>query len=198
MLATTNFSRQLKNERIGIMRYSNTKISRLVFLIALTLIIEMVGLPQPVTGPLVNMMLILTTLIISPLAGVVLGAVTPIAAVLRGQLPPLLIPLAPFIVFGNAIFVLLFAMLFRISTVRRRIQQPLFSTRSWISLVAAAAAKILWLYSAVRLVLPLLIGKSAPPAILALMSAPQFFTAVIGGGFAFLLFNILRRHFHLN
>ena len=180
------------------MLLSNKKISRLVFLIALTLILEMVGLPQPVTGPLVNMMLILATLIVSPIAAVLLGAITPLIAVLRGQLPAPLIPLAPFIIIGNAILVILFTLVSRLFTSSDKIRKPLFSVRSWIALIVGAAAKFFWLYGAVRLVLPLLIGKTVPPAMLALMSVPQFVTAVIGGGFAFLLFNILQRHFHLN
>lgn len=177
------------------MRSRSTNISRLVFLAALTIILEMVGLPQPATGPLVNMMLIYTTLVVSPLGGLALGLMTPLIAVLRGQLPPLLIPMAPFIMIGNALFVILFAAIGRIKSAKK---EPLFSLWAWIGLVVSAAAKMTWLYVIVRMLLPHLIGRPAPAPLLLLMSLPQFFTAVIGGAFAFLLFNIIKRRFHLN
>ena len=73
------------------MKPSTRSLTRFVFLTALTLSIEMMGLPQPFTGPLINMMLIITSLIINPGAGVILGLFTPILAALRGQLPPPLV-----------------------------------------------------------------------------------------------------------
>jgi len=179
------------------MRQHSIKFSRLVFLVALTIILEMVGLPQPATGPLVNMMLIITTLVVNPLGGVALGIVTPLVAVLRGQLPPLLIPMAPFIMIGNALFVLLFASLGGMISAPAE-KEPLFSLWAWIGLVVSAAVKTTWLYVVVRMVLPHLIGKPVPTLLLALMSLPQFVTAIIGGSFAFLIFNIIKRRFHLN
>ena len=180
------------------MHLTNKYISRLVVFVTLTVVIEILGFPQPITGPLVNMMLILTTLILGPVAGVILGILTPLIAVFRGQLPPPLMPMVPFIMFGNSIFVLLFAAidqrLKKLSPSRRLLASP----GSWLALFAGAFAKFIWLYSAVRILLPRLIGTSIPPTVLALMSTPQFFTAMTGGIFAFLLFNILQQRYHLN
>ncbi len=180
------------------MNSDTKKLSRLVLLSALTLSMELAGLPQPATGPLVNMMLILTTLVINPFAGVALGAITPLVAALRGQLPALLIPMAPFIMAGNALFVVFFAVISNRFTVFGRKEKPLYPAWVWAGLLGGAVVKALWLYGAVRLALPLLLGRPVPPPLLAMMFIPQFITAVIGGVAAFLLFNILQRHFHLN
>ncbi len=179
------------------MRQRSIKFSRLALLIALTITLQMAGLPQPAIGPLVNMMLIITTLVINPLGGLALGVVTPLVAVLGGQLPPLLIPMAPFIMIGNALFVILFAAIGGMKSALTE-KEPLYSVWAWIGLVVAAAAKTAWLYLIVRMLLPHLIGKPVPAPLLALMSLPQFVTAGIGGSFAFLFFNILKRRFHLN
>jgi len=81
-------------------------LTRLVFLLSITLVIELIGLPQPVTGPFINFMLIVTTQIVSATGGAVLGCVTPALAVLRGQLPPPLAPMVPFILYLTARFLL--------------------------------------------------------------------------------------------
>jgi hypothetical protein len=57
-------------------------------LLALTAAIQMAGLPQPITGPAVNAMLMLTTLVVGMAGGVAVGALTPGIAFLRGILAP--------------------------------------------------------------------------------------------------------------
>ena len=176
------------------MLLSTRHISRFIFLIALTLIIEMIGLPQPFTGPLINMMLILTSLVVSPLAGVILGALTPLVAAIRGQLPGFLVPIIPFIFIGNAVFVLLFSFL----RARSREKNIFISVAAWCGVLLGAFVKFVVLYYAARFVLPLYFGTAVPDKIVALMSFPQFFTAVAGGVFAFLIYNMLQIRFHLN
>ena len=87
-------------------------ISRLALLISLALVIQIVGLPQPITGPLINMLLFLTVTILGWIAGVILGCLTPLAALIRGQLPAVLAPLVPFIAVANAILVLIYSLVY--------------------------------------------------------------------------------------
>ncbi|MGI6286146.1 hypothetical protein SEF58_10075 [Neomoorella humiferrea] len=49
------------------------------------------------TGPLVNAILFLATLTVSIGSGVVIGALTPWIALMRGIVPPLAQPVTPFI-----------------------------------------------------------------------------------------------------
>ena len=171
---------------------SSKNISRLIFLIALTLTFEMLGLPQPITGPIVNMMLLLATLIISPLAGCILGLITPLVAGLRGQLPPLLLPMIPFIISANVALVLVFFGTRRFLAQWLAEKNVLLSIPAWSALVLAALIKFVILYHAARFILPMYLGKELPEAIVAAMSLPQFLTAILGGALAFLIFRMLQ------
>ncbi len=163
-------------------------LTRLVFLIAITLTITLIGLPQPVTGPLINTMLLLTTLILGPWAGAAVGTITPVAAAFRGQLPPFLLPMVPFIILGNALLV----WGFKFIAGRNRTPHVLRSVRHWVGLVVGSTLKFLWLYSAARLLVPLFFGKDLPEAFIAMMAMPQLVTALIGGVLAFLLYELLK------
>ncbi|HPR88340.1 MAG TPA: ECF transporter S component [bacterium] len=170
------------------MNPQTARLTRLVLLIAITLIIEMIGLPQFFTGPLVNMMLVLTTLISGVTGGMALGCITPLIALLRGQLPPVLAPFVPFILAGNALYVLLFGAL------RGRLAaRPLYSWRAWLGIVVGSAGKFLWLLGAARLLMPLLLSRSLPPAVIAMMTLPQLITALLGGLLALLFYALLVR-----
>lgn len=87
-------------------------ISRLALLVSLSLAIQVAGLPQPITGPLINMLLFLTAAMLGWIAGVILGCLTPLAALIRGQLPAVLAPLVPFIATANAILVLVYFLVY--------------------------------------------------------------------------------------
>ena len=81
-------------------------IAKAGLLLALTLVIQMLGFPQFITGPLVNMMLVLSAFLVGGLAGSLIGGLTPLIAIMRGILPPPLAPMIPFIIVGNIILVL--------------------------------------------------------------------------------------------
>ncbi len=171
---------------------NSKKSSRLIFLITLTLIFELIGLPQPLTGPLVNMMLILTALVISPIAGCVLGLITPVVAGLRGQLPALLLPMIPFIVAANALLVVGFSVFRHLLARWLKDNNILLSIPAWCGLVVGATVKFLILYNAARFFLPFFMGKNLPQAIIAAMSIPQLVTALIGGALAFVVYRMLQ------
>ena len=169
-------------------------ITRLVILISLTLIIEMIGLPQPVTGPLVNMMLILTSLVLNIMGGAFLGCITPLAAVLRGQLPPFLLPMVPFILIGNVLLVVIFGFVKSLLKHQKLTHpNPFYSIANWTGLIIGAFIKFFWLYFSATIILPLLLHKELPPEAIALMAAPQLFTALIGGAFALFISNLLKK-----
>jgi len=169
---------------------SSQYIARLAILTATTLAFEMVGLPQPFTGPLVNMMLILTALFLGPGAGILLGIITPLAAVLRGQLPAPLLPMIPFIAIGNALLVVTFSLIYQKDMGKR---WYFFRLRSWAGVVIAAVVKFIWLSTAVYFIMPLVLGVSLPDVFVTMMALPQLFTALIGGSLALFLFDLIMR-----
>jgi hypothetical protein len=164
-------------------------LTRLVILISLTLVIEMLGLPQPITGPLVNMMLFLTTLMLGASAGMALGTITPLVALLRGQLPPVLFAFVPFIIIGNALLVIVYFLLSK----SKKYDKIYYSIIHWIGVISAATVKFMWLFLSAKFVLPLVFGKALPPAIITVMAIPQLVTALIGGVLATIIFNFLQR-----
>jgi len=164
-------------------------ISRLAILLALTMIVQMIGLPQPVTGPLVNLILILSVLLLNIKAAIVIGGITPLLALWRGQLPALLAPMIPFIVLGNILFVFVFG--------GCRILLRRFRLNAWIvdliALVAGAGVKFLLLWSGAVWFVPLIFGKAFSPQFIFMMSTPQYLTALIGGGLALISFQLFTR-----
>ncbi len=174
------------------------KLTRIVFFIAITLIIQALGLPQPVTGPLINMMLLLTTLILGPLSGMALGAITPVVAAFRGQLPPLLIPMVPFIIVSNALLVSIFALVASILCKQFGKENLLINPGCWIGLLAGSVVKFLWLYMSAVFLVPLFFGKELPEPVVVMMALPQFITALFGGILAFVIFQLLKKRIHID
>ena len=161
-------------------------ISRLGLLTALTIVIQIAGLPQPVTGPLINGIIILTVLWIGPLPAIALGCLTPLAALIRGQLPPVLMPMLPFIMLGNTVYALTFFILSLIIAGKKTTL-----LKSLPGLTVASALKTLLLYLGATWMIPLIFVREIPRAAVVMMSFPQFLTAVAGGLIALLLWRYM-------
>lgn len=142
-------------------------LTRTAVLLALTLVFQMGGFPQPVTGPAVNAMLLLAAIFVGVWGGALIGLLTPWVAFLRGILPPPLGPMIPFIMLGNVLLVMLFW------CARRLWGEGLW--QSGVGLLIGAVAKYLVLSSAVRFIV------SVPPPVARAMQLPQLFTALGGG-----------------
>ena len=173
------------------MKLSSVDIARLSLIIALTLILQAFGLPQPITGPLINAMLFLTGMLFGWLAGSLVGILTPLVAFFRGQLPPVLAPMLPFIAAGNVCLVLIISLVFRVRLTK--------SQFSWIVLIPvgiASAAKFVVLYSGIRVILPAILGKRFPHPLEFMMAVPQFLTAFAGGILFVLLVRLIQKMAH--
>jgi hypothetical protein len=165
-----------------------TAISRWVLSIGAAIAITNLGLPQPITGPLINALLILTVEWGSVSEAICVGMVTPVGAALRGILPLPLLVMIPFISLGNAILVGSYGFF------RQR--------NRWLGLGLGASAKALFLYSTSMILTarPLHIEMGGreqvavmPEAYLTMMSWPQWLTAMAGGLLAFGILEIRKR-----
>ncbi|MGI6037926.1 MAG: ECF transporter S component [Limnochordia bacterium] len=141
-------------------------LTKTALLLAVTLVIQMGGFPQPITGPLVNTMLYIASLAVGITGGVLIGALTPIIAFFRGILAPPLAPAIPFIILGNATLVIIFGTLHR--------NRPL-------AILAASLLKYLVLGIAVRFII------EVPGPVAIALQTPQLITALAGGAIAWLL-----------
>ena len=152
-------------------------VTRTALLFALVIVIQMLGMPQLVTGPLVNMVLFLATFLEGIGSGVVIGFFTPWVAFSRGILPSPLAPMIPFIMIGNALLVVIFG-IFR--------TKP-GVTREIAGIVVSALAKYLFLSQSVNFLVEI------PGPVAKAMQVPQLVTALLGGALAFVLEKLLRR-----
>lgn len=164
-----------------------TAVSRWLLSLGMALAITNLGLPQPITGPLVNALLLLTVEWGSVSQAICVGMVTPVGAALRGILPLPLMVMIPFISLGNAVLVGCYGIL------RQR--------NRWLGLVLGASAKALFIYSAALIFaarpLHLEMGGREqavlmPEAFLTMMSWPQWVTAMAGGLLAFGIQRIIK------
>jgi len=164
-------------------------ISRLSMLIALTIVIQIAGLPQPFTGPLINAMLIFTVQILGLPAALILGTITPAAALIRGQLPPVMAPMLPFIALGNGLMSAVFHLVF----ISGKLPAPVFKIKWYLAIITSSSIKFLWLYFSVIFILPVIFGHELPAPVAAMMALPQFMTALAGGIISGFFVNIFQK-----
>lgn len=155
------------------------KIVLTALFIALTIAIQMLGFPQPVTGPLVNCMLLLSALFAGPISGILVGLVTPWIAFLRGILMAPLAPMIPFIMLGNGVYVLCFYLC------RKFLGKKVLG--SAVGIATGAVVKFLILSGAVQFVV------TVPDKIAKAMQFPQLLTALAGGAIAVIAARLIAR-----
>lgn len=175
-------------------------ITETAVMLALLVVLQAVTKPlgQLVTGSCVNAVLALSALLIGMGSGITVALISPVCAFLFG-IAPNFITVLP-IMAGNVCFVVLL----RLITGKAVWRQA-------VALAAAAGVKFAVLYLLVVKVIcgvasGALLGKKlgsivmlAPPMLQklpAMFSAPQLFTALIGGGVALLITPVLRTAMH--
>jgi len=146
-------------------------ITRTGILLAVALVVQMGGFPQPITGPLINTILYLAALLVGSWSGIIIGVCTPVIAFMRGILPPPLGPMIPFIALGNGVLVVVFSLL--------------KGKNKILGIILASLVKDAILATPVKFIV------DVPDKIAPIMSLPQLFTALIGGGVALLVYQAL-------
>jgi hypothetical protein len=153
-----------------------TRVMLTVGLIVLGVAIPQMGLPQAITGPLVNALLLLAVETVGVGAAVLVGLSTPLSALANGVLPLPLMVMIPFIGIANAI----------LSTVYGALK----GRNRGLALVAGAALKFVWLFgvTAWLTAAPLQVAFGGttsavklPPTLVTMMQWPQLATALAGG-----------------
>jgi hypothetical protein len=140
-------------------------------MLALALVAQSLHLPQLITGSVINAVLLVAAVLLGPWGGALIGLLTPVTALLLGQLAPVLAPAIPFIMAGNAVLCLLFGY-GRIVNV-------------YLAVVAAAVAKFTLLSAAVLYII------NVPGPVSIALRLPQLATALIGGAVSLLVLEAL-------
>lgn len=165
-------------------------ITRMGILLALAISIQLLRLPQLITGSLINALLFLAVMLVGTAAAALLGIFTPLTALLAGILAPPLAPLVPFIMAANAILAGMFGLLAGELPPRGN---NFFTSRLSMAVLAAAVTKFVFLYAVTRWVLSWL-HLHLPPAALAAFQMPQLYTALMGGVLALFTAQLLSKH----
>lgn len=157
------------------MRLDAKTLVRTALLIAITLVIQTMRMPQWVTGPAVNAILYVAAIHTGYLSGASIGLITPWIALLVGiiKLPPLV----PVIMAGNVSLALVSGLLGR--------RHP------YIGMGIAALVKFLVMTLGIKLLISG--GTKIPAVVYTGMTVTQLFTALGGAVLAALVLEALRR-----
>lgn len=152
-------------------------LTRAALLLALALLFQSIKLGQAVTGPAVNAVLFIATVMLGPWGAAGIGVLTPITAFFLGVLKPVLAPALPFIILGNAALALTFGYV-----------RP---TNRYLAAVGASVLKFAVLAAGVQYLLPLLFQVQLPAPVTVALTWPQLLTALGGALVAFLVLEAL-------
>ncbi len=149
---------------------------------------------QWITGLIVNAILILTLFLVGVRSALVLCLIPSMMALTGGLLPAILAPVVPFIMIGNVILILVIDYATRRQNNANLRQGTLNDTKGyWLGVIAGAGLKFLFLFASVNFIAKLLIKQELAVKVAQMMSWPQFATAVVGGGIAWVVLRWLKR-----
>jgi hypothetical protein len=132
---------------------------------------------QAVTGPLVNAMLFLSTILLGVQTATLLAVFPSIIALSVGFLPIHVAPLIPFIIIGNIILVLIF---------------NYFQDSFWKGVILASFSKFFFLYISSLAISEILFSNKIAKIATTMMSFPQLATALLGGLITYFVLLILK------
>jgi hypothetical protein len=126
---------------------------------------------QFITGPIVNATLLIAVALLGMRDALLIGLIPSSIALAVGLLPPVLAPMIPFIIVGNAILVITFGYL------RQR--------NYWLGLVSGSILKFAFLFGTSSIVISLLLNQNLASSVAVMVSWPQLVTALAGGVIAY-------------
>lgn len=135
---------------------------------------------QMVTGPMVNALLFIATVILGPSSAMLIGLLPSAFSIAAGLLPWVLAPMIPFIMISNAILIFTF---------------HYFQKKNyWLGVAIASVFKYAFLFITSQTLVTLLMkGAPAAKAAAIMMSWPQLVTALIGGVVAYLFLKFIKK-----
>ena len=135
---------------------------------------------QMVTGPMVNALLFIATVMLGPSSAMLIGILPSVFSLSVGLLPFVLAPMIPFIIISNAILILTF----------NYFQQKNY----WLGVVVASVFKYVFLIVTSQTIVNLFLkGMPLAKAVALMMSWPQLMTALIGGVVAYLFLKFIKK-----
>ncbi|MBU1612807.1 iron hydrogenase [Patescibacteria group bacterium] len=134
---------------------------------------------QMVTGPLVNAILFIATVVLGWRKAVSIAFIPSIVAFSVGLLPVALGPMIPFIMVSNVILVMIFHALWR--------------KNYWLGVGSASVAKFVFLFGSGQVIFNLILKKDLAGPVASVLSWPQLYTALLGGIIAYVFLKFVKR-----
>jgi ABC-type Co2+ transport system permease subunit len=131
------------------------------------------------TGPLVNAVLLLCVLFVGRSEAIFLGLVPSTVALSTGILPAALAPMIPFIMISNALYVIVFSVLWK--------------KDFFIAIGISSFLKFFFLFLVSTFLLGSFFESHILQNVVVMMSWPQLITAIIGGMIAFAVFRFVHK-----
>ncbi len=150
-----------------------------IVLIAAATFAPLLGHQQFIAGPFVNAILFISVIVLNTESAIIIGLFPSLYALSVGILPPVLAPMIPFIMLGNAILVMAFNHLRKINF--------------WFGMVASSFLKFAFLFASSTIVVNLIVKKEIASSAATMMSWPQFLTAILGGIIAYLFLKTIKK-----
>lgn len=177
------------------MNFKTSNLVKSALLLAIAVVMQLIGrfvpsiINQFLVGPVVNAILIIAAFICGTGWGVAVGVLTPVLALLVGQLNPLLGAFIPFIMVGNALLVVFCGLFKKISKEKFQLK---FAA---IGILIGAFAKFIFMYLSATKLIHIFGLNFAPKIVKQLplaMGTIQLITALIGGALALIILSIFK------
>jgi hypothetical protein len=88
-------------------------LTRSAVMLSVLMVVQYVRLPQLFTGTMVNALLLISIVMINPYGALMIALISPWLAFMFGILPQPLLPMIPFIMLGNSLYVFVFWLFFK-------------------------------------------------------------------------------------
>ncbi len=166
-------------------------ITRTALLLAIAIVVQLMGKfmgPQNnfIVGPVVNAVLLIATEITGVFSGIFISIVAPLVSAFtnKSAIAPVILSFSPFIIGGNIILVLCYALFKKRDNLSARIG----------GVALGAVAKFAFLYASISIFVELMkINAKIAISLIALFSWPQLITAIVGGIIALSIIPALKR-----
>jgi riboflavin transporter len=165
-----------------------TYLAQSSILLAAAIVFQLVGsripgINQLLVGSVINAILVITAYMCGTFYGIAVGVLTPLTALMIGQLKPAMAPFIPFIILGNAVYVLSFGLLVSWKNYGKYAGIALGAVMKF-GFLYLAATQLIYLF---KMNFPNAVAK----ALKAAMGTTQLVTALIGGALSLFLIEIL-------
>lgn len=162
-----------------VLNMEKTELARFLIILSIAVIMPFFH-NQFFTGPIINAILFISTIILGIRKTFIICLIPSVIAMSVGLLPFALAPMVLFIMISNILMVSVFHFGNKINY--------------WLGVVLASFLKFFFLYTSSHIIFNFILKKELAGPVISMMSWPQFLTALAGGVLAYLFLIFVRNY----